>query len=323
MHVWLHFDWELFLSESERKWVENYLRGRFRASGFDIISDYTYNTHLHIGIIASGRMLSPKELEALWDVELFGPLKNHARIEWLCRAGADLPKLMTSIFGALVKKFNKKIRPGRKGTMLARSYEARKIEDAFVAEHGGDPVRALGTHVSYLENQGSDGGTAITPLDDKNSRIGDFSRHGKHQFRSEEEAQNMLKNFIGEEEIRKYQARIATDKSSPNFIQLYFATIADNCVIRSTKNALANYAKKKNLKADDPELLRITQRLMGLVTQARESRDSSALRAEMKTFTDKNRDLRRIYYCLAELIDFIAREGRPRPPPEIPKTSAA
>jgi hypothetical protein len=79
---------------------------------------------------------------------------------------------MTSIFGALVKKFNKKIRPGRKGTMLARSYEARKIEDAFVAEHGGDPVRALGTHVSYLENQGSDGGTAITPLDDKNSRIG-------------------------------------------------------------------------------------------------------------------------------------------------------
>jgi hypothetical protein len=36
----------------------------------------------------------------------------------------------------------------------------------------------------------------------------------------------------------------------------------------------------------------------------------------MKTFTDKHRDLRRIYYCLAELIDFIAREGRPRPPPE-------
>ena len=65
------------------------------------------------------------------------------------------------------------------------------------------------------------------------------------------------------------------------------------------------------------------QRLMDLVTQARESRDSSALRAEMKTFTDKDRDLRRIYYCLAELIDFIAREGRPRPPPEIPKISAA
>ena len=322
LHVWLHFDWELVLSEAERKWVEGYLRGRFRASGFDIISDYTYNTHLHIGIIASGRVLSPKELEALWDVELFGPLKNHARIEWLCRAGADLPKLMKSIFVAMVKKFNKKIRPGRKGTMLARSYEASKIEDEFLAECGGDPVRALGTHVSYLECQGSDGGTAITPYDDKNSRIGDFSRHGKHQFRSEEEAKSALCNFIGEEEIRKYQARIELDKSSPNFIQLYFATIADECVMRSTKNTLANYAKRKNLKADDPEFLRISERLMSLVTQARENRDSSTLRAEMKTLADKDRSLRHIYYCLAELIDFIAREGRPRTPPEIPKASA-
>ncbi|MEN9360794.1 MAG: hypothetical protein RL095_2329 [Verrucomicrobiota bacterium] len=314
--MWIHFDWELFLSEVERKWVESYLRGRFRASGFDIISDYTYNTHLHIGIIASGRMLSTKELEKEWDFELFGPLKNEARKEWLCRAGADLPKLMKSIFVAMVRKFNKKIRPGRKGTMLARSYEARKIEDEYLVECGGDPLRALGNIVSYIENQGSDGGTAITPLDDKNSRIGDFSRHGKHQFRSEEEAESALRNFIGEEEIQKAKARIAADKNSPNFIQLYFATVAEHCVIRSTKNALANYAKRKNLKPDDPELLRITQRLMDLVTQAREKRDSSALRAEMKTFTDKDRDLRRIYYCLAEFIDFIVREGRPRPPPE-------
>jgi hypothetical protein len=322
LHVWIHYDWELFLSEIERKWAETYVRGRLRASGFHVITDYTYNTHLHIGIIAKGKMLSVKELEKEWDDELFGPLKNEARKEWLCRAGADLPKLMKSILVAMVKKFNKKIRPGRKGTMLARSYQACKITDEFLAECGGDPVRAIGAHASYLECQGSDGGTAITPLDDKNSRIGDFSRNGKHQFRSEEEAQSMLQNFIGEEEIRTYQARIETDKNSPNFIQLYFATVADNCVIRSTKNALGHYAKRKNLKADDPELLRITQRLMDLVTQAREIRDSSALRAEMKTFSDKDRHLRRIYYCLAELIDFIAREGRPRPPPEIPKASA-
>ncbi len=323
LHVWIHFDWELFLSETERKWVENYLRGRFRASGFQVFTDYIYNTHLHLGLGASGRQLSPEELQREWDAELFGPLKSHARIEWLCRAGAELPKLMKSIFVAMVKKFNKKIRPGRKGTMLARSYEARRIEDEFLAECGGDPVRALGTLVSYTECQGSDGGTAITPYDDKNSRIGDFTRTGNNQFRSQEEAQNALQHFVGEAEIKKFKARIETDKNSPNFIQLYFATVADNCVIRSTKNALANYAKRKNLKADDPELLRITQRLMDLVTQARESRDSSALRAEMKTFTDKHRHLRRIYYWLAELIDFIAREGRPRPPPEIPKTSAA
>jgi hypothetical protein len=212
--------------------------------------------------------------------------------------------------------------PRRKGTMLARSYEARTIEDEYLAECGGDPVRALGNHVSYLECQGSDGGSAITPYDDKNSRIGDFVRNGRHQFRTEEEAQNVLRNFIGEEEIQKFKVRIASDKNSPNFIQLYFATIADHCVIRSTKNAIFHYAKRRNLQADDPELLRISARLMALVSQGRKNGDSSALRAEMKTFTDKDRFLRRIYHCLAELIDFIVREGRPRPPPEITQASA-
>ena len=59
---------------------------------------------------------------------------------------------------------------------------------------------------------------------------------------------------------------------------------------------------------------------MSLVTQARENRDSSSLRAEMKTLADKDRSIPP--HNLVEVIDFIAREGRPRTPPEIPKASA-
>jgi hypothetical protein len=313
LHIWIHFDWELFLTEAERYWIEGYIRARLKASGFLCFSDYEFNSHLHLALCASGRILTVAELENLWDETILGPLGGEWRKEWLCRAGADLPKLMKSIFTALVKRFNRHIRPGRKGTMLARSYQAKRIDDEFLEKCGGNPVRSLGNRIAYVECQGNEAGTAVTPLHDSNTRTHKFASTGDSPFRSEAEANQAYQMLVGAEEAERQQKRRERDKNSPNPFQLYFATLADFCVMRSAKNALATYAKHRKMKPDDPEFLRISQTLLDAVAKARETRDPTLLWQMKDEFTAKDHTLRHIYHCLAEFIDFIAREGRPPP----------
>jgi hypothetical protein len=255
-------------------------------------------------------------LEARWEEETLGKLGGLWRKEWLCEAGADLPKLMKSIFDALVKRFNRHIRPGRKGTMLARSYQAKIIEDKQIQEHGGNPVRAFLNNITYIECQGTDGGTADTPLQDPNSRLHAFAKSGDSPFHSQAEAEEALRLLLGEEEAERLKKRRELDKNSPSVCQSYYAHLADFCVIRSAKNALLNYAKRHDIKQEDTEFERLARRLLEATAKAREDRAPSILLQIAETFTHANRGLRNIYRNLAELIAFIAREGRPPPAKE-------
>jgi hypothetical protein len=313
IHVWVHFDWELFLTPEERAWIQRYIRARLKCSGFLCFTDYEFNT---IGLAASGKRLTPEELEARWETETLGQLGGLWRKEWLCEAGADLPKLMKSIFDALVKRFNRHIRPGRKGTLLARSYQAKLIEEEVLEKHGGNPVRALQSIIAYIECQGTDAGTAITPLQDPNSRMNRFVQSGETPFHSDAEAQEALRLLLGEEEAEQLKKRRELDKNSPSVSQSYYAHLADFCVIRSAKNALLNYAKRHDIKQEDSEFERLARRLLEATAKAREDRDPTILLQIAETFTHANRGLRNIYRNLAELIAFIAREGRPPPAKE-------
>ncbi len=316
IHIWDHFDWELFLTPQERAWIERYIRARLKCSGFLCFSDYEFNTHLHIGLAASGKRLTPDELEARWETETLGKLGGLWRKEWLCEAGADLPKLMKSIFDALVKRFNRHIRPGRKGTLLARSYQAEILEDEYLKKFGGNPILALGHQIAYIECQGNDAGTANTPLQDPNSRLHAFAKSGDSPFHSQAEAEEALRLLIGQEEAERLKKNRELDKNSPSVCQSYYAQIADLCVIRSAKNALLNYAKRHDIKQDDTEFERLARRLLEATAKAREDRDPTILLQIAETFTNANRGLRNIYRNLAELIAFIARDGRPPPAKE-------
>ena len=223
---------------------------------------------------------------------------------------------MKSIFDALVKRFNRFIRPGRKGTMLARSYKARALDDEYVKEHGGNPILALGNLISYIECQGTDAGTANTPLHDPNSRLNAFVQNGDTPFKSQAEAEEALQMLLGEADAERLKKKRETDKTSPSPSQSYYAQIADFCVIRSAKNALLSYAKRHDIKQDDTEFERLARRLLEAAAKAREDRDPTILLQIAETFTHANRGLRNIYRNLAELIAFIARDGRPPPSKE-------
>jgi hypothetical protein len=316
IHIWVHFDWELFLTPQERAWIQRYIRARLKCSGFLCFTDYEFNTHLHIGLAASGKRLTTEELEVRWDAETLGQLGGLWRKEWLCEAGADLPKLMKSTFDALVKRFNRYIRPGRKGTLLARSYQAKIIEDEALEKHGGNPVRALQSTIAYIECQGTDAGTAVTPLQDPNSRMNQFVRTGDTPFRTETEAAEALRLLIGEEEVEKLKVRRETDKNSPSLCQSYYAHLADFCVIRSATNALICHAKRHKITEDDAEFVTTAKRLLETSAKAREDRNPKLLLQACESLPRKQRGLRYIYYNLAELIAFIAREGRPPPAKE-------
>ena len=53
---------------------------------------------------------------------------------------------------------------------------------------GGNPVRSLSNRIAYVECQGNEAGTAVTPLHDSNTSIHNFARTGDSPFRSEAEA---------------------------------------------------------------------------------------------------------------------------------------
>ena len=163
------------------------------------------------------------ELEALWDETILGPLGGEWRKEWLCRAGADLPKLMKSIFTAFVERFNRFIHPGRKGTMLARSYQAKILDDEYLKKFGGNPILALGNQISYIESQGNAAGTANTPLHDPNSRLHAFAKSGDSPFHSQAEAEEALRLLIGEQEAERLKQKRELDKNSPSVCQSYYA----------------------------------------------------------------------------------------------------
>ena len=60
--------------------------------------------------------------------------------------------------------------------------------------------RALQSTIAYIECQGTDAGTAITPLQDPNSRMNRFVQSGEMPFHTDAEAQDALRLLLGEEE---------------------------------------------------------------------------------------------------------------------------
>ena len=130
------------------------------------------------------------------------------------------------------------------------------------------------------------------------------------------EAEEALQMLLGEAEAERLKKKRELDKNSPSVCQSYYAQIADFCVIRSAKNALLNYAKRHDIKQEDSEFERLARRLLETTAKAREDRDPTILLQIAETFTHANRGLRNIYRNLAELIAFIARDGRPPPAKE-------
>ncbi len=79
------------------------------------------------------------------------------------------------------------------------------------------------------------------------------------------------------------------------------------------KHGLEHFVERRKISADDKDFLRVSKQIVEATQAARESKQAAPLKALAQNLAGRFRRLRHLCHCLAELIDFIARDGRPPP----------